>query len=115
MINQNEIFEEAISQTKNTIEEFYDKALYSSFVNELSELMKEYLDDKLDNEKKVFNANCWGGGVWDKLFFYDDRFKNILCENYYETQNGRVSPQYADFPYEELNLICNNTLKKLNT
>ena len=98
-----------IDQTVIIVENELDKRLSDKVITELNTLLEKYLHENLTSERKLFNAGCWGGGVWDRLYHYHDEFKPVLVANYTEmaaAEGGRESPDYNHFPHQELNSLC---------
>ena len=90
---------------------FNGKQLSDKVITELNTLLREYLHESLTPTERLRRAECWGGGVWDRLYHYHEQFKPVLVANYYEMQEaaehgGRVSPDCNHFPYQELSSLC---------
>jgi len=115
------VIDDLVKKTIDITENTLDIKLDNCIVENIRELLRDYLDfDKYNMSDLKMNSNSWGGGVWDLLCFYDNYdFKPFLIENYaqynYANQMGRcVSPVYSSFPHTELNSLCTNTLNLLS-
>ena len=111
-------FQNVITKTIQIVEATLNLQLSNKIIDELTVLLNEYLDETLKPDKKLFNAGCWGGGVWDRLYHYHDEYKPVLVSNYrqYEFNNNvlgrRISPIYSNFPHKKLNSLCIQALGK---
>ena len=56
-----------IDQTVIIVENELDKRLSDKVITELNTLLEEYLHENLTSERKLFNAGCWGGGVFSSV------------------------------------------------
>ena len=99
-----------IEQTIQIIEKNTTISINGKIAAELKDLLNEYLSEDLTLSERERNASCWGGGVWDRLYHYHDRFKPLLVLNY--DSDGVESPVMSTFPYEELNELCLKYLKR---
>ena len=114
MSSRKEIIDDIINSTQILVEKSIRQELSNQIVGEIEDLLKDYLKDLETYEDQLFNAGCWGGGVWDRLYQYHDEYKPILILNYREIENnGCISPVMAEFPHKELNKLCSNGLNKI--
>lgn len=116
MSSRQEILDNIINETQSIVERELCVELSNQIVSEIEELLdKEYLKKSETREEKLHNAECWSGGVWDRLYHYHDEFKPLLVLNYEEMENnGCISPVMTSFPHKELNTLCIENLEKLN-
>ena len=115
MISRSDILEKAIEETVKIVEETIKVDVSDEKKAELYILLDDdYLNVYKPKEIHLFNSDCWGGGVWDRLYHYGDRYKHILVLNHTERQYRMESPVMAPFPYEKLNVICKNALQEIN-
>lgn len=115
MSNREDIIKNIINKTQKLIENKIGFELNNNIMNSIYILLdKEYLEESLTYDEKLFNSGCWGGGVWDFIYNYDDDYKYILVLNYQEIEdNSRLSPVNREFPHKELNQLCIKEFKKI--
>jgi len=116
MSSRKKIINDIINKTQNIIEKTFGIELNNYIMIDIETLLdKNYLEETLSNKELLFNADCWGGGVWDLMYHKYDIYKPILLLNYFERENNSrcLSPIMAHFPYDELNKICKKGLEKI--
>lgn len=115
MSTRQEIIDNTIDKTQQIVEKILEVELSNQIVSEIEELLdKNYLEESKTYEEQMFNADCWGGGVWDLIYQNHNDYKPVLVLNYEEREdNGCISPVMASFPYKELNEICKESLRKI--
>lgn len=115
MSSRKEIIYDTISKVQTIIEESIKNELSNEVMNAIENLLdKDYLEENKTYEDRLYNAGCFGGGVWELLYNFTE-YKSLLVVNYEEYQNNtRISPVLASFPYSQLDNLCEKTFCRLN-
>ena len=113
-MSKTQLINNTVDDTIDKIEEILDIRINNRAKNEILNLLNNYFDENKTYDEQLHAANSWGGGVWDLLYHSFDEYKADLVLNYYQRQYRPLSPVYAQFPYDELNGYCVNTLEMIN-
>lgn len=113
-MSKTQLINNTVNDTIDKIEDILDISISNSAKNKILDLLLNYLDESKSYNEQLFAANSWGGGVWDLLYHSFDEYKRNLVLNYSQRQYRPLSPVYANFPYDELNKYCVNTLEMIN-
>ena len=73
MVSRVDIISDIVNNTQTIVEKYINYDLNNYIMNDIEKLLNDdYLKESKTYEEKLFNAGCWGGGVWDLIYHYYD-------------------------------------------